>query len=214
MGNEIELKLTIDETDIDQLIRHPFLLRHLADPVTRKCLVSHYYDTPDRILYRHHMALRVRWDGDTYIQTLKQKGRNRNGLSERGEWEWVLKSFEPDIALIPVDLLPIATEAPLAELARVFDTNFERTQWPLRLPVGNLPQIHVPARMDVALDQGFITAKTKQGIVREKMLELELELLEGEIGALHSVWELLKEQIRLEPCNVSKAQRGYGLLGC
>ncbi|WP_215201240.1 CYTH domain-containing protein, partial [Escherichia coli] len=49
---------------------------------------NQYYDTPGRELARAKVALRMRRDGEQYIQTLKSRGQSVAGLSERNEWDW------------------------------------------------------------------------------------------------------------------------------
>lgn len=212
MGREIELKLAIDRVNVDRFIRHPFITRFLAGPVTRKRLLNRYFDTPDQLLRRDRMALRVRWNGDTYIQTLKQKGRSRNGLTDRGEWEWPLEGPGLDTALVPADLWPADVRLHLDTLLPLFETNFERTHWPLSIPAGGLAKNRVPAKVEAALDQGEIRAGGALTST-EEILEVELELLEGEPAILHSIRELLSADIRLSPADLSKAERGYRLLG-
>jgi len=211
MGREIELKLTIDRADVDRFIHHPLISRYLARPVTTKRLVNHYYDTPDQLLRGHHMALRVRWTGDAYIQTLKRKGRSRNGMTDREEREWRLEGPGLDTALVPADFWPPALRSRLDTLAPVFETNFERTRWPLAIPAGSFSDIRTSAMVETALDQGEIRAAAGQRIFKDEILEVELELLEGDSGILYLLWERLAEKIRLKPGDLSKAERGYRL---
>lgn len=211
MGREIELKLIIDKADIKKVSHHPLISRYLSGPVTQKRLVSHYYDTPDHMLREHHMALRVRWNGDAYVQTLKQKGRSQNGLTDRGEWEWPLEGPGLDTSLVPMDLLPTALRSRLDTLAPVFETNFERTLWLLSIPAGSFSNTRISAKVEMALDQGEIRVTADRCISRDEILEVELELLEGDSEILHLIWERLAEKIRLKPSDMSKAERGYRL---
>ena len=213
MGREIELKLTIDRADVDRFIHHSLISRYLAGPVTQKRLVNHYFDTPDQMLRKNHAALRVRWDGDVYIQTLKHKGRGRNGLTDREEWEWPLKGPGLDVALVPMDFWPAAVRSRLDTLMPLFETNFERTLWPLVIPVGSFPGIRTPAKVEMALDEGKIRAAASRCNSEDKILEVELELMEGDSDILCLLWEQLAVEIRLKPGDLSKAERGYRLLG-
>ena len=213
MGREIELKLTIGRADIDRLIHHSFISRYLESPVTRKRLINHYFDTPDQMLRKHHMALRVRWNGEVYVQTLKQKGESRNGLTNRGEWEWPLESPGLDATLVPMDLWPAVVRSQLDTLVPLFETNFERTLWLLGIPSGSLSKNRIPARVEMALDQGRIRVADGHFSPEDEILEVELELLEGDPDILHSVWEQLANDIRLTPSDLSKAERGYRLIG-
>lgn len=212
MGREIELKLTIDRADIDGLIRHPLISRYLSGPITRKRLVNRYYDTPDNMLRHHHMALRVRWNGKAYIQTLKRKGHGRNGLTDREEWEWPLEGPGLNTALAPMDFWPTDIQSRLDTLIPLFETNFERTLWPLSIPAESFPGIRMPAKIEMALDQGEIRAVAGKCDSKVEILEVELELLEGDSNILHLIREELAEDVRLTPGDMSKADRGYRLL--
>lgn len=211
MGREIELKLTIDRVDIDRFIHHPLISRYLSGPVTQKRLVNHYYDTQDQMLRRHHMALRVRWNGDAYIQTLKHKGQGRNGLTDREEWEWPLEGPGLDTALVPMDFWPTALRLHLDTLVPLFETNFDRTLWPLAIPAGSFLNTRIPAKVEMALDQGTIRAVADRRVSEDEILEVELELLEGDSDILYLIWERLAEKIQLKPSDLSKAERGYRL---
>ncbi len=213
MGREIELKLTIDRADVDRFLHHAFVSRYLAGPVTRKRLINRYFDTPDQVFRRHHMALRIRWNGETYIQTLKHKGESRNGLTDRGEWEWPLDGPGLDTDLVPMDLWPAPVRPHLDTLVPLFETNFERTLWPLGIPPGSFSKNRIPARVEMALDQGVIRVAGGASFPEKEILEVELELLEGEPDILHSIRAQLAGDIRLTPGDLSKAERGYRLIG-
>lgn len=212
MGREIELKLTIGKADIDNFVHHPLISRYLAGPVIRKRLINHYYDTPEQMLRESHMALRVRWDGDAYIQTLKRKGRSRNGLTDREEWEWPLEGPGLATSLVPMDFWPAALKPHLDEIVPLFETNFERTAWILAFPAGSFSACKTPAKVEMALDQGKIRAAAGRFDSGDEILEVELELMAGDSKILNSVYGRLAETIPLEPNDMSKAERGYRLI--
>jgi len=213
MGQEIELKLSIDEADVDRLAHHPFIVRHAEGPAVRKYLINHYFDTPEQILRLSAMALRVRFDGSVYVQTLKQKGESRNGLTVRGEWEWAVNGPDPDLTRVPPDIWPPAVKSCLDRLAPAFRTEFQRTLWTLKIDAEAGSRLRTPARVEMALDRGMVTTAAKQGAGGEEpILEVEFELLEGDTEALFEMSRLLGEEIHLTPSNISKAERGYRLL--
>ncbi|WVM89720.1 CYTH domain-containing protein [Halopseudomonas pachastrellae] len=79
------------------------------------------------------MALRLRRDGDTYIQTLKSRGQSVAGLSERNEWDWYLKTDALDPALLDDSCWPASlAELDKQQLQPLFTTDFERTRALLR----------------------------------------------------------------------------------
>jgi inorganic triphosphatase YgiF len=62
-----------------------------------RALVSVYFDTPRAALRRAGFALRVRREGDAFVQTLKDAG---DGAFTRGEWETPVKGPKPALGLL------------------------------------------------------------------------------------------------------------------
>jgi inorganic triphosphatase YgiF len=73
-----------------------------------------YFDTPDFILNRQRMALRVRQKGSRFIQTLKTQGEFIDGGHRRMEWEWPLATAELDLSLLAAT--PLSGQADLNQL--------------------------------------------------------------------------------------------------
>jgi len=214
MGQEIELKMSIGEIDVERLFLHPFIVRHTTGPVIKKHLINHYFDTPDQLLRRHAMALRIRFDGSTYVQTLKQKGKSRDGLTIRGEWEWEVNGLNVEPKRVPSDLWPPALKDCPDRLIPRFRTDFHRTLRSLRIHPQTLPGRQKPTRVEMSLDQGVVTTDTGHGTAGDEatILEVEFELLEGDADVLIEISRRLAADISLTPCDVSKAERGYRLL--
>ena len=59
-------------------------------------LISTYYDTPDRVLKRRGVSLRVREQGGRFIQTVKTGDPSSGDVLTRGEWEDELAESLPD----------------------------------------------------------------------------------------------------------------------
>ena len=91
MATEIELKLKPGKASPAELEGELSKLLKIKS-FTRLSLQNIYYDTPELRLHREHVALRIRKNGKRYIQTLKTRGTSKNGLHQRGEWEWELES--------------------------------------------------------------------------------------------------------------------------
>jgi triphosphatase len=81
----------------------------------------------------------------------------------------------------------------------MFSTVFQRNIWILLTAEGGL--------IELALDQGEV----KAGSLSELISELELELKAGEQSELLALAEQLQAELKLEPFNQSKAERGYRL---
>src|SRR5690554_3729499 len=198
MSVEIEIKLALGTTGPKQLRQHPLLQAgHNSDHL----LGNTYFDTPSGELEAARMALRLRRDGNRWIQTLKTDGVGSGGYSRRREWEWPVSTDVLDHALLgELPELSALTPDVLARLQPRFTTNFERLLWHLEL---------TGAHIEVALDQGEILAAGRRVPIRE----LELELKEGDPQAL---WELalnFAKSVPLRPADASKAARGSALLG-
>lgn len=208
---EIELKLLLPGAQPDQiealLAQHPLLA---AQAPQRRWLWNRYFDTPDLDLQRQRAALRVRRSSaqadttasDSWVQTLKTAGQSQGGLSQRGEWNTPVADGHLD----PVALQALAAwnaldadGAWLAQLQPCFETRCRRSTWHVTHNDGSV--------VEVALDVGDIVA----GEHNMPMLELELELLSGQPGALLDLAQALAQQVAVLPCDVSKAERGYAL---
>ena len=203
MVKETEIKLRISAAALAALPQHPLLAERLVGEWQAGTLYNQYYDTVNRDLATAKVALRVRRDGERYIQTLKSKGQSVVGLSERNEWECPVTSAELDLTLLTDDCWP----ATLAELDKtllqpVFTTDFQRTKAILRwLRDGETVEV------EAALDQGQVLADGRD----EPICELELELREGPNAALLELASALAADVALIPCDISKAERGYRL---
>lgn len=210
MGCEIELKLALSPAYGEQLLKQKLLERcttgHCrADEVECKILQNIYFDTPERALAAEKVALRIRRDGERYIQTLKTAGSAAAGLSVRREWEWPLTTAQLDLQLLKPHLPPaLQQDAVLASLAPQFETNFTRE---VRWIRGAATEGEKSWVVEVALDRGEVLAAGLQ----EPICELEFELKQGSPALLFEVALELARQLPLLPQELSKAQRGYRL---
>ena len=200
MHVERELKFGIHSPDAAQR-----LLRALpaAARARRQQVHSVYYDTPDLRLKRAGAALRLRRVGRKWLQTLKAPQGAQSALAARAEWEMPTPRQRLDCALFPREEVRAATGLDLLRLARdlrpAFATHFERKAVLLALGHG--------VRAEACIDRGQIEA----GSARESILELELELMEGEPGPMLGLAETLVAPFGLTLERASKAERGYRL---
>ena len=112
MQKETEIKLRASRETLLALREHPLLKKRNKSGWQRHELFNQYYDTPERELAQAKVALRLRRDGEQFIQTLKSRGQSVAGLSERNEWDWYLDKAKLDVKKLADDCWP----ASLAEL--------------------------------------------------------------------------------------------------
>ncbi len=205
MATEIELKLAFEKgLKNSKLSTLESLLAGLkcAFTLEKKDLENAYFDTSDFLLNANKVALRIRKKindkGEiVFIQTFKTAGQSINGLSRRGEWEWILPDDKLSLKeLLACEAWPKFIEA--KNLLKVFETNFTRYQ----------TDIHWhDSAIELVLDWGLIISNGKQ----ERIHEIELELKSGNQADLVSLAEELKKRLPLFASDTSKAQRGFKL---
>ncbi len=203
MQKETEIKLRVSRETLQALREHPLLKKRNKSGWQRHELFNQYFDTPQRDLAQAKVALRLRRDSDTYIQTLKSRGQSVAGLSERNEWDWYLDKPKLDPEKLTDDCWP-ASLATLDKktLKPIFTTDFVREKAEIAWGRGKSRVV-----VEAALDLGKVTA----GKQSEEICELELELRQGEPEGLLELAAELAADLALMPCDISKAERGYRL---
>lgn len=203
MNKETEIKLRASRETLAALRDHPLLKKRNKSGWERRELFNQYFDTPDRDLARARVALRLRRDGEQFIQTLKTRGQSVAGLSERNEWDWYLDKARLDPKKLTDDCWPASlAELDKKQLKPIFTTDFHRERAEIAWGRGKAKVV-----IEAALDQGKVIA----GKQEEDICELELELRQGEPEALLELAAELAADLPLMPCDISKAERGYRL---
>lgn len=193
MSQEIELKLTISEASIDHFLALPILNPYKAEV---EQLSNTYFDTAQRHLTERGAALRIRKDQHGFLQTLKTKGQNVGGLHQREEWETRLADDHLDLSVLADEAGFV--EFNEADFEAIFKTDFQRTSWLVS---------YENSTIEVVLDQGLVVA----GDRAEPILELELELKDGQLSDLFNLALTLSQSVSIMPSDISKAERGYRL---
>ncbi len=195
MAQEIELKLTLPESERRRFMRSPLLRTALIRDTGR--LVNIYYDTPDLALNCSGIALRLRRNRRVWLQTVKCAGISSTGLSSRPEWEAPYAGYF-DFATIDDDATRRRLEHLKHRLAPVFETRFMRTAWRVR---------EGGTELMITLDRGTINA----GGHTDDISEVEIELVAGNVDHIFSAADRLMHEFTLIPGPWSKAERGYRL---
>ncbi|HEX5392709.1 MAG TPA: CHAD domain-containing protein [Rhodocyclaceae bacterium] len=193
---EIELKLALPPKQARRFQALPLLRQ--ATSVTRKHLRNVYYDTPDQRLFNEGTALRIRQQGDLWLQTVKCAGTSSGGLAARPEWETPYGGAF-DFSVVDDKAVREHLEHLSRHLTPTFETNFHRTTWKLEPRPG--------AVLLVMLDRGWIEAQGR----RDEICEVEIELAGATSDDLFVLAESLAEQVALTLALRSKAERGYRL---
>jgi inorganic triphosphatase YgiF len=203
MNKETEIKLRASRETLEALRDHPLLKKRNKSGWERRELFNQYFDTPERDLAQARVALRLRRDGEQFIQTLKTRGQSVAGLSERNEWDWYLDKAKLDPKKLTDDCWPASlAELDKKQLKPIFTTDFHRERAEIAWGRGKAKVV-----IEAALDQGKVIA----GKQEEDICELELELRQGEPEALLELAAELAADLPLMPCDISKAERGYRL---
>ncbi len=203
MQKETEIKLRVSRETLEALRDHPALKKRNKSGWEPRELFNQYYDTPGRDLARARVALRMRQDGEQFIQTLKTRGQSIAGLSERNEWDWYLEKNKLDLKKLDDQCWPAAlADLDKKTLKPIFSTDFTRQRAEIAWGRGKTKVV-----IEAALDLGKVVAGDKQ----EDICELELELRQGEPEALLDLAIELAADLALMPCDISKAERGYRL---
>lgn len=203
MVKETEIKLRVSPQTLDALREHPLLNARRQGDWQTSTLYNQYYDSAERALSTARVALRLRRDGEQFIQTLKSRGQSVAGLSERNEWDWYLSQPALDLNLLDDQCWPQAlAELDKTQLQPVFTTDFQRTRAMLCWERDG-ESIEVEAALDLG--------KALAGEREEPICELELEIRQGPAEALLELAQALAADLPLMPCDISKAERGYRL---
>jgi triphosphatase len=200
---EVELKLSVSAENIPAIRQWLFSYASLTGKPTVRRLHSRYFDTPDRRLAKLGMSLRLRRVGQQWWQTLKTGASNDKAFSSRSQWEYRVRGSALELAKLKnTALAELGPAGQLrSQLVRVFDTYVRRESWRLQWPDGTA--------VELAIDTGELRATVQRQVRRERLSEIEIELLTGSADTLFKFASQLAAQCLLVPLPQSKAARGY-----
>ena len=219
---EIELKFLVPPSRLKGLMRQAQVK---SSQVTQ--LAAHYYDTLDQQLAKAGIGLRIRKEGDKWVQTIKAGG---DGIAARLEHNAVLDNDQVQTMLETNTLMPDLTiykDTPVAgalegfklkklsnKLMPLYVTDVQRTT---RLLIektnddsdygsGNAPD----NKIEVAYDHGQIIHGNDH-TQYDAIQEIEFELISGDVDFLFTTAKTWCKRYKLCLSTVTKAERG-GLL--
>lgn len=193
---EVELKFQLPESKKKSV--QQYLKKHKAQQIH---LQAKYYDTPDRLLAKNGMALRLRKENDLWVQTFKATGQSH---LHRVEEEVFLGKCdqEPDLNLelyqdnkVVTDLLNTALGKEAKKLSLQFETDVQRTYHVFEAD---------DTAIEVCLDDGVVKTATAQSII----CEVEFELKQGAVKTLIQFAQQWINRYALWLDVRSKAERG------
>lgn len=194
---ETELKLEMDGP-VDPVRRR--LAIAYGSPVRDLRLVSTYFDTADKRLWKAGVTLRVRKEGARRIQTIKVESATAAGLFIRPELESEVSGDHPELdsamrALIAKMVGASSCDLPLEVQ---FTTDVDRRLWRVD---------RAGAELELVSDHGAIRAHGRS----VRIHEIEIELRAGSLRTLFDLAAGIGETSLLRIGVQSKAERGYTL---
>lgn len=211
---EIELKFLVPESRLKGLMRQANIK---SSQLTQ--LAAHYYDTPDQQLAKAGIGLRIRQEGDAWVQTIKAGG---DGIAARLEHNAVLDNKQVQAMLDTNTLMPdlnIYQDSPIASalepfkltklaktLTRLYVTDVKRIT---RLLTDNSDK-DSSNQIEMAYDCGAII-HGNDDTQRDSIQEIEFELISGDVDFLFTTAKNWCQRHKLCLSTVTKAERG-GLL--
>lgn len=205
MGTEVELKLCLADKSLWEQLINDSLITDLVekDNLKKESYEANYYDTAGFKLKKAGFAYRIRREGEKKVATIKRGGSSEGGLHQREEWNKSVEIIKPD--------LKVFADAPFLEeilnlskgekLKKMFTTRFKRSSVNLKFPDDTI--------IEFAADQGEVIAGKK----KELILEIELELIKGNIITLLKFAADLAKKYPLLLESRSKYYRGLMLAG-
>ena len=211
--HEIELKFLVPESRVKGLMRQVKVKSSQDIPMS-----AHYFDTPNQDLAAAGIGLRIRQEGNIWVQTIKAGG---DGIAARLEHNTELdteqvKAMLAEDALLPdltlykdTAIAPALADFKLKKLAknltRQYVTDVQRTTRLLEDDSGE----HVHS-IEMAYDSGEIIHGSDDS-QRQAIHELEFELVSGELEFLFATAKTWCQRYKLCLSTITKAERG-GLL--
>ena len=198
ISTETELKLSARPADLPRL--RQALLEIAPDSASgEQRLLSTYYDTPELLLKKRALTLRVREQSGGFIQTVKAGDLAGADILSRGEWEDALDGDRPQLEA--PESGPHLPQQIGEGLRPLFVTEVRRTVADIEPSPGTV--------VEAAIDEGEI--RLGGGGASEPIAELELELKSGDAAGLYDIALQLLEAAPIRIETRSKSERGYRL---
>lgn len=229
---EIELKFLVPQAQLTKIVQ-----KLNVKSAKKTQMAAHYYDTHNHTLAKRGIGLRIRREGENWVQTLKSGG---DGIAARLEHNQLLdnkhvqhmldtQSLKPDLTIYkgtPIEsaLSGISLDKLENTLIMQYVTSVQRTTRLLidesnsycensnsnDFAVNNQDNGEANNVIEVAYDDGEVIHGTEEHL-RQPIQEIEFELISGDVDYLFSVATAWCKRHKLCLSTVTKAERG-GLL--
>ena len=200
---ETEIKLLIAKKNVKALTASSLVAKKTKKGSHKTVkLVNIYFDTRDLLLRQAGIAYRVRQNGKKFEATVKLGRSEAGGLSARQEYNVAVKNAKPDLSVFNDSGLQVDFDALLgtAQIEKLFTVRVKREI--------RLLQVTKETVVEMAIDQGFISAGGK----KETIDEVELELKEGSLADLLAYTAKIAAEVPVFTESRSKYARGLALL--
>lgn len=164
----------------------------LRGRVTRVHLQAFYFDTPERDLVKAKIALRLRREGQQWVQTLKMPGEH--SLS-RIEINHDRPSADLDLSVYDQEPFAAVLAKHASTLAICYETDVHRVLRQARTALG---------QVEIAFDTGLLRA----GSLELPISEIEFELKRGQLAAVFALGKKWQQAHGLILDARSKSERG------
>jgi inorganic triphosphatase YgiF len=173
------------------------MLRQLAERAQTRVLSAVYFDTEELALRKAGIVMRVRKEGERYVQTVK--AANGLAVATRIEVSAEIGGRKPDLRAIPDNALrrKLARLTNGAKLKPVFGVETRRTT------------VHLTPAPGTEIEAAFDAGEISCGDVTLPISEFELELVAGDVAALVDCARTLTADSGLTLVPLSKSERGY-----
>jgi uncharacterized protein YjbK len=121
---ERELKVLLPDRKTFDLVRS-----HLPQSADVRLQENTFLDTPERGLRKEGLALRLRFEKDGYLLTVKGVNQGQTGMSLRREWECSISKVQVDSFLAGHSPAEWRTLAPMNEIASHTHLDLSHHQW-------------------------------------------------------------------------------------
>lgn len=207
--HEIELKFLINEANLTGLLRQV-----QTKSAKQTQLAAYYFDTKKRDLAQHNIGLRIRLEGDNWVQTMKAGG---DGLAARLEHNQTLNMADVQNMIDNQALLPELNLYKTTSMAEAL-ANFSLKKLAKQLTLQYVTDINRTTRLisddqnqiEIAYDVGVIKHGTDEA-QESRVHEIEFELLSGDTAFLFQTAKQWCKRYKLCLSTITKAERG-GLL--